>query len=107
MAQLIPENLPHFSATAFAHKAELQALGAPSIIKSTARQLSDQMLRKLFEDYIRVEEDYQGHTALSLDVYVLSPSDLRRLIADIREEAERDCMHNYSFRQFSDHEAPQ
>ncbi len=92
MATLFPENITRLQATAFVDGAELSNLGRSGIIRHAAKDLAEKALRKLLDDCIKTE-DYQGYRGqtLSLDVCVIEPGELLRLLAQAREEGERDA----------------
>lgn len=86
MAELIPETITRLQAVAFVGNAELAAIGRDRIIRTSAEQMAEQALHKLLRDCIKTEGDYMGYTGqtLRLDVYVLTPDELHRLISDAR-----------------------
>lgn len=90
-ACLIPEAAVRLQACAFVRDAELSRLDRSDIIRMAAEKMAEKCLRKLLSDCIRTEGDCMGHQGqtLTLDVYVLSPKDLYKMIADaIRRGAE-------------------
>lgn len=95
MAGLVPEDATRLQATAFVHGAELAAIGRDAIIRASAERLAESALRKLLSDCITTEGDYQGYPGqtLVLDVYVLAPHELHKMLAEARKAGERDAMH--------------
>lgn len=91
--QLIPENLKRLNCTAFVHGAEIARVGRNEIIRTAAKQMAESALRKLIEDCIQTEGDYMGMPGdrLKLDVYVLTPDELDRLVAEARANGMRDA----------------
>lgn len=94
MASLIPENVMRLQSKAFVKGAELEVLGRGEIILAAAEQMAHSALRKLMDDCIKTEGDYMGYQGqtLSLDVYVLSPSELHKMLIEARAEGERDAL---------------
>jgi len=84
MASLIPESALRLQGVVFVSDAELSAVGRVSIIRLAAENLAEKGLRKLMNDCIKTEGDYMGYRGqtLKLDVYVLSPEELHKIIAD-------------------------
>ncbi len=84
MAVLIPESATRLQAVAFVNGAELEVVGRERIIRAAAEKLAESALQKLLADCIKTEGDYMGHPGhtLRLDVYVLSPQELHRIVAD-------------------------
>lgn len=99
MAWLIPETTTRLQATAFVTNAELSAMGRTSIIRMAAEQLAERALRKLMDDCIKIKE-YEGHPGkrLDLDVYVLAPHELHKMLADARRQGERDALNDRVYR---------
>jgi hypothetical protein len=93
MAGFIPENSTRLQATAFVKDAELNAIGRGEIIRTAAKQMAENALRKILNDCIRTESymGYPGQT-LYLDVYVISPDELNRIIQEARLQGERDAL---------------
>lgn len=93
MASLIPETALRLQALAFVNDAELAAVGRVRIIRVAAEQLAENGLRKLLEDCIKTEGDYMGYRGqtLRLDVYVLSPDELHKIIADALRTGANDA----------------
>jgi hypothetical protein len=93
MAVLIPETITRLQATAFVNDAELNALGRDKIIRASAEQMAEQALRKILNDCVKTEDymGYQGQT-LSLDVYVIAPDELHKLLEEARVQGERDAL---------------
>lgn len=93
MATLVLETATRLQATAFVHGAELSNLGRVAIIRAAAEKMAEGALRKLLGDCITTE-DYQGYCGqtLRLDVYVLAPHELHKMLADARAEGERDAL---------------
>lgn len=93
MSSLVPETATRLQATAFVTNAELSAIGRDHIIRAACKEMAERALRKLIKDCIKTGGDYMGHVGqtLVLDVYVLSPADLHRIIAQAREEGGNDA----------------
>lgn len=94
MAGLIPETATRLQATAFVCDAELTAIGRDRIIRAAAEQLAETCLRKLLRDCIKTEGDYMGYSGqtLRLDVYVIAPDELHKMLADARTRGEEDAL---------------
>ncbi len=94
MANLIPETATRLQATAFVHDAELEAIGRDRIIRMEAEKMAIAALHKILSDCIKTEGNYMGFKGqtLRLDVYVLAPHELHRLIVEAREQGERDAV---------------
>ena len=99
MAVLVPETATRLQAEAFVTSAELATVGRSEIIRHAAKNMAESALRKLLDDCIRTE-DYQGFSGqtLRLDVYVISPAELRKMLVDAQRQGERDALRwgNYS-----------
>lgn len=96
MAYLVPEDLARLQAMALVHDAELQAIGAENILRHASRSLAEQAVHKLITDCIKVEPAQElGYTGkcLRLDVYVIHPQELYRLLAQAAERGARDGMY--------------
>lgn len=94
MAGLLPESLTRLQATAFVQNAELSAVGRGRIIHESAKNMAEIALHKLLTDCITTEGDYQGYRGqtLKLDVYVLAPHELHKMLAEARTQGERDAL---------------
>ncbi len=94
MAGLIPESATRLQAMAFVQGAELSAIGRDKIIRAGAERMAEQALRKLLKDCIKTEGGYMGYTGqtLSLDVYVIAPYELHKMLAEAREQGEHDAL---------------
>lgn len=90
MAFLIPETTLRLQATALVQDKELAAIGHTSLIHEYAKHLAETALWKLLRDCIKAERDYEGQT-LRLDVYVLSPAELHKMLVDARLQGETDA----------------
>ena len=92
MATLFPESVTRLQATAFVQNAELFNIGRTEIIRHAAKDLAEKALRKLLGDCIKTEDyhGYRGQT-LTLDVCVIEPGELLRMLAQAREQGERDA----------------
>jgi len=93
VAGLIPETATRLQATAFVNDAELAAVGRDRIIRAQAEKMAEAALRKLLKDCIKSEGDYMGYRwqTLSLDVFVLSPKELHKMLAEARMLGEADA----------------
>lgn len=94
MAGLIPETATRLQATMFVNDAELAMIGREMIFRNVAEQLAETGLRKLLKDCIKTEGDYMGYLGqtLRLDVYVIAPDELYKMLADARMCGERDAL---------------
>ena len=94
MAGLIPETATRLQAIAFVHDAELTAIGRDGIIREQAKMLAEQALRKLLSDCVKSEGSYMGYTGqtLRLDVYVIAPDELHKMLAEARAQGENDAL---------------
>jgi hypothetical protein len=93
MATLLPESVMRLQATALVNDVELSNLGRCEIIRQAAQTMAESALRKLLTDCIQTKQylGFQGST-LCLDVCVIEPGELLRLLADARAEGERDAL---------------
>lgn len=94
MAGLIPESATRLQAVAFVRDAELAAIGRDRIIRAQAEQLAENALRKLLSDCIETKGGYMGYAGqtLRLDVYVIAPHELHKMLADARTQGEHDAL---------------
>lgn len=94
MTGLIPEKATRLQATAFVQNAELHAIGRDRIIRQSAQEMAERALLKLLADCITSEDNYMGYRGqtLRLDVYVLAPSELHKMLAEARMQGERDAL---------------
>jgi hypothetical protein len=94
MAGLIPETATRLEATAFVRDAELQAVGRSQIIRAAAVEMARQALDKLLRDCITTKGNYAGYQGqtLMLDVYVLEPYELHKMLAAARMLGEQDAI---------------
>ena len=95
MAVLIPETATRLQVMAFVSDAELAATERNRLIRVKAEQMAEQALRKLLSDCIKTEGDYMGFQGqmLRLDVYVLSPEEIHKMIADAIRQGRLDAMY--------------
>jgi hypothetical protein len=93
MAVLIPETIKRLQATAFVKDAELNAIGRSEIIRTSAKLMAENALRKILNDCIKTESymGYPGQT-LYLDVYIIAPDELNKIIQEARLQGERDAL---------------
>lgn len=94
MAGLIPEAATRLQAMAFVRDAELSAIGRDNIIREQAKLLAETALRKILHDCIKSEGDYMGYRGqvLRLDVYVIAPNELHKMLAEARVQGEQDAL---------------
>lgn len=94
MAGMIPESATRLQAMAFVQDAELTALGRDEIIHASAKRMAEDAMRKLLADCITTEGGYQGYKGqtLRLDVYVMAPTELHKMLVEARKQGERDAM---------------
>lgn len=92
MATFIPESVMRLRGDAIVNNAELSALGRGNIIREGMRNLAESALQKLMNDCIKTQ-DYMGYKGnhLHLDVCVVEPGELLRMLAEARREGERDA----------------
>jgi hypothetical protein len=95
MAVLIPETVTRLQATAFVNDAELSNIGRNGVIRLAADKLAESALRKILNDCIKTEGGYMGFRGqtLMLDVYVLSPQELHKMLVEAAAQGERDALH--------------
>lgn len=93
MSYIIPEQTTRLNASVFVNNAELSAVGRDQIFRLAAQNLAETALRKLIDDCIRTDEHqgFKGQT-LRLDVYVIEPSELHKMLAEARQQGEMDAM---------------
>lgn len=94
MAGLVPESATRLQATAFVQDAELSNIGRSDVIRMQAWNMAEAALRKLMEDCIKTEGGYMGYNGqtLKLDVFVLSPEELHKMLVEARKKGEQDAM---------------
>lgn len=92
MATSIPESVMRLQADAIVHEAELAAFGRGRVIREVSRGMAEAALRKLMNDCTKTQ-DYMGHKGnhLHLDVCVIEPDELLRMLARARYEGLRDA----------------
>ena len=92
MGTLVPETLTRLQARAFVCDAELHAIGREQIIRTRAEHMAEQALRKILADCVKTEEymRYSGQM-LHLDVYVVAPDELYKMLAEARMQGECDA----------------
>lgn len=91
MATLLPENLVRLQAYAIASDAELSSIGEATVLRMVAKDLAEKALRKLMNDCVKVERRGGSHgTVVSLDVCIVTQSDLLQMVSDARAEGARD-----------------
>jgi hypothetical protein len=91
--QLLPKNIKRLTCTAFVSSREVERYKREDLIRTAAKQMVESPLRKLIEDCIQTEGDYMGRPGgrLKLDVYVMTPDELDRLVAEARAHGMRDA----------------
>lgn len=94
MASLIPETATRLQAMAFVSGAELENIRRDEIISLSARHMAENALRKLLADCIKTEGGYMGYQGqtLKLDVYVIEPHELHKMLAEARMQGEKDAL---------------
>jgi hypothetical protein len=98
MAMVFPESVTRLQATVFVDGAEIKAINRNEIILHAAKNMAESALRKLLDDCIKTQ-DYQGYQGqtLCLDVCVIEPGELLRLLADARTSGQTDALRWGSF----------
>jgi hypothetical protein len=93
MAYIIPETITKLQATAYLQKTELFTIGASNVMRSAAERLAEQALRKLLDDCILVvDKPSPDLVKIQLDVCILSPDELMKIIEEARVQGEKDAL---------------
>lgn len=88
----LPENLNRFISSYFVNGAALEINSRNEILHHAAMDVARGGAYKIFLNYVRSTEQYQGYQGqtLELDVYVLSPVELNKIISEAYIEGVRD-----------------
>lgn len=91
---MIPESATRLQAGAFVQNAELSAKGRGEIIHAAAKKLAESAMQKILTDCVKTEGNYMGYPGqmLRLDVYVLSPEELHKMLMEAFQQGCRDAM---------------
>ena len=94
----LPENLNRFTSSHFVNEAALRNSNRNKPLYYAAMDVARGGAYKIFLNYVRSTEQYQGYQGqtLELDVYVLSPLELNKIISEaytegVRDGANRSC----------------
>lgn len=100
MSFTIPNTLTRLQTTMWVQGAELSVVDRGSIIYEATKDLARQASHKLMQDCIKSDSEYQGHPSsrLVLDVYVLAPHELYRLLEEAQEAARTDALRWTSYK---------
>ena len=88
----LPENLNRFTSSYFVNGAALTNSNRNEILHHAAIDIARGGAYKIFLNYVKSTEQYQGYQGqtLELDVYVLSPPELNKIISEAYAEGVRD-----------------
>ena len=88
----LPENLNRFTSSYFVNWAALGNNNRNEILHHAAMDVARGGAYKIFLNYVRSTEQYQGYQGqtLELNVYVLSPVELNKIISEAYTEGVRD-----------------
>lgn len=80
---IVPETVTRLQAQAYVLNAELSRVNRHELIRRAMTNMAEMALAKILRDCIRTDE-YQGQLGqnLALDVFVLSPLELHRLVEE-------------------------
>lgn len=94
----IPENLMRLQAGAIVHKDELTRFGKDQLMRKGAADCAEFIIRTIINECVRADRNYEECTAIKLDVdvYVLAPEQLHKLLAQAFEKGAEDSMRFYS-----------
>ena len=94
----LPENLNRFISSYFVNGAALETNSRNELLHHAAMDVARGGAYKIFLNYVKSTEQYQGYQGqtLELDVYVLSPLELNKIISEayiegVRDGANRSC----------------
>ena len=93
MERLIPEDVLRLQSAMIISETELKAIGSAKALRMEAERLAEGAVRKLLEDCVKTETSSHGNEGifqLRLDVYVLSPDELRGIIEKAYKRGEED-----------------
>ena len=91
MSYSIPDTAKRFSACAFVQNAELSAIGRDEVIRHSIDDITERAIREIIRDSI-TSDSYQWFKSqtLRLDVYVVKPADLERMLREAFIAGSRD-----------------
>ena len=100
MSYTIPNTLTRLQTTMWVEGAALEVVGRGSIIYEATKDLARQASHKLIQDCIKSDSEYQGHPSsrLVLDVFILAPHELYRLLEQAQESARMDALRWTSYK---------
>ena len=88
----LPEGLNRFTSSYFVNEASLISSNRSDLLHHAAMDIARGGAYKIFLNYVKSTEQYQGYQGqtLELDVYVLSPLELNKIISEAYMEGVRD-----------------
>ena len=88
----LPEDINRFTSSYFVNGAALTNSNRNEILHHAAMDIARGGAYKIFLNYVKSTEQYQGYQGqtLELDVYVLSPLELNKIISEAYMEGVRD-----------------
>ena len=88
----LPEDLSRFTSSYFVNGAALDNSNRNELLHHAAMDVARGGAYKIFLNHVRSTEQYQGYQGqtLELDVYVLSPVELNKIISEAYIEGVRD-----------------
>ena len=88
----LPDNLNRFTSSYFVDGAALCQNNRGDLLHHAAMDVARGGAYKIFLNYVKSTEQYQGYQGqtLELDVYVLSPLELNKIISEAYIEGVRD-----------------
>jgi hypothetical protein len=92
MAYIVPDSALRFQTRLFAHPEEIKSFGEAGVMRHMANALAENALRKIINDCLVNESDGRDGQILRVDVYILSPDDLDKIIIEARRKGEEDAM---------------
>ena len=88
----LPEDINRFTSSYFVNGAALTNSNRNEILHHAAMDVARGGAYKIFLNYVKSTEQYQGYQGqtIELDVYVLSPLELNKIISEAYVEGVRD-----------------
>ena len=88
----LPEDINRFTSSYFVNEAALISSNRNDLLYHAARDIAREGAYKIFLNYVKSTEQYQGYQGqtLELDVYILSPLELNKIISEAYMEGVRD-----------------
>ena len=88
----LPEDINRFTSSHFVNGAVLNNSNRNELLHYAAMDVARGGAYKIFLNYVKSTEQYQGYQGqtLKLDVYVLSPLELNKIISEAYVEGVRD-----------------